>query len=63
MHLADALSFASDGELTVLAHSLGNAVAGNAIANHGLSVDHYFIVNGAVPLEAYDPDQTSNGSR
>ena len=51
-----------DANLTVLAHSLGNAVAGNAIANYGWNVDQYYIINGAITLEAYDASQTSNSS-
>ena len=56
------LTFTQNSGLTILAHSLGNVVAGNAIANHGLEVDQYFIINGAVPLEAYDSSQTANST-
>ncbi len=46
----------------MLAHSLGNSLAGSAIANHGLEVEQYYIINGAIPLQAYDSLQTSNSS-
>jgi hypothetical protein len=62
MQLRDALSFVGKSELTIVAHSLGNSVAGNAIAHHGLEVANYFIVNGAIALETYDPGQTGNSS-
>ena len=56
------LNFTQNSEFTVLAHSLGNSLVSNAIANHNLDVDHYYIINGAMPLEAYDKDQTRNSS-
>ncbi len=62
IRMVDALSFVNGSRLTLIAHSLGNSVAGNAIANHGLSVDNYYIVNGAIALEAYDPNQTLNSN-
>ena len=42
------------GEIAVLAHSLGNLVASQAIAAGGLSVSRYLMLNAAVPAEAYD---------
>jgi hypothetical protein len=56
------LSLPEDSDLTILAHSLGNSVAGSAIALHELSVSHYYIINGAIPLQAYDASQISNSS-
>lgn len=56
------LSFTQDSELTVLAHSLGNSVVSNAIANHGLKVKQYYMINCAMPIEAYDSAQTSHTS-
>lgn len=47
------------GEVVLIAHSLGNAVAGEAIARGGWKPDKYYMVNAAVPAEAYlaeDPD-------
>ncbi|MCC5846382.1 MAG: alpha/beta hydrolase, partial [Verrucomicrobia bacterium] len=58
--LADHMDFIpASANVTVLAHSLGNVLAGNAIANHGWQVDQYYMVNGASPLEAYDRDQST----
>ncbi|MDF3131216.1 hypothetical protein P0Y35_18550 [Kiritimatiellaeota bacterium B1221] len=39
---------------------MGNGVASQAIANYGLQVNQYIIINGAIALEAYDADQTDN---
>ncbi len=62
MKLRSELGFTQSSGLTLLAHSLGNSVASNAIANHGLKVTQYFIINGAIPLEAYDAYQVANSS-
>ncbi len=40
-------------EVVVIAHSLGNVVAGEAIARGGLTPSRYYMVNAAVPAEAY----------
>lgn len=56
------LGFTQESSLAVLAHSLGNSVVGNAIVNFGLKVDQYYMINGAIPIEAYDSEQTSNSS-
>ncbi len=42
------------GETTVLAHSLGNMVVCSAIQDHGFRPDRYFMLNAAVPVEAFD---------
>ena len=42
------------GDIAVLAHSLGNLVASQAIAAGGLAVSRYLMLNAAVPAEAYD---------
>ena len=42
------------GEMTVLAHSLGNMVVCSAIQDHGFLPDQYFMLNAAVPAEALD---------
>lgn len=47
----------------VAAHSLGNMMVSSAIAEHGLSVARYFMLNAAVPLEAYDPNAVTSSSR
>ena len=61
--LKNHLAFAGGANLTILAHSLGNSIAGSAIALHGLDVSHYYIINGAIPLQAYDEDQTDNSNK
>ncbi|ADE55728.1 hypothetical protein Caka_2713 [Coraliomargarita akajimensis DSM 45221] len=52
-HVASALKDLK-GEVTVAAHSLGNMVISSAIADHGFNPERYFLVNAAVPIEAYD---------
>ena len=39
---------------TFMAHSLGNMVVSSAVEDYGLDVDKYFMLNAAVPAEAYD---------
>jgi len=41
------------GDITVMAHSLGNVVVSNAIQNGGFLPNRYFMVNAAVATEAY----------
>ena len=45
------------GETTVLAHSLGNMVVSSAIQDHGFRPDRFFMLNAAVPAEAFDATQ------
>ncbi len=45
------------GETTLMAHSLGNMLASSAIQDCSLSVKNYFMLNAAVPAEAYDEKQ------
>jgi hypothetical protein len=42
------------GSKVIVAHSLGNMVVSSAIADHGMIVDKYIMLNAAVPVEAYD---------
>lgn len=50
------------GEKIVAAHSLGNMLVSSAIADHGLSVASYFMLNAAVPVEAYVPEDITDES-
>ena len=43
------------GVKSIAAHSLGNMVVSSAIADHGLSVANYFMIDAAVALESYSP--------
>ncbi|MCP4990692.1 MAG: alpha/beta hydrolase [Colwellia sp.] len=45
------------GDITIAAHSLGNMVLGQAIQQYGLTPNHYFMLNPAVPTEAYNASQ------
>ncbi len=42
------------GQTSILAHSLGNMVVSSAIQDHGYRPTQYFMLNAAVPAEAYD---------
>ena len=55
-HLRDYVDDLS-GEKIMMAHSLGNMVVSSAIADHGMGVGKYFMLNAAVPSEAYDTGQ------
>jgi len=48
------------GEKIMMAHSLGNMVVSSAIADHGMGVGKYFMLNAAVPAEAFDPSLWSD---
>jgi hypothetical protein len=50
------------GEKVIAAHSLGNMLVSSAIADHGMQVSAYFMLNAAVPMEAYDPDEVTDES-
>ena len=50
--LAGALGLNS-AHVTVAAHSLGNMVVGHAIQSGGFRPRNYFMINAAVPMEAY----------
>lgn len=45
------------GSTTVIAHSLGNMVVCSAIQDHGFRPDRFFMLNAAVPVEAFDATQ------
>ena len=56
---ASALKAACDalpGEKVLLAHSLGNMLTCAAIVRHGLQYSKYYMLNAAVPIEAFDAD-------
>ena len=42
------------GEKVIAGHSLGNMLVSSAITDHGMQVSSYFMLNAAVPMEAYD---------
>ncbi len=52
-YMSDALIPFSGPLTAIFAHSLGNLVASSAILDFGLNVGAYFLVNAAVPREAY----------
>ena len=46
---------------TVIAHSLGNIVVSSAINDSGLNIDHYIMLDAAMPMEAFDPSTFNQG--
>ena len=52
--LNQALGLPAGADVTVAAHSLGNVVVSQAIQSGGFSPSRYYMLNAAVPLEAYD---------
>lgn len=44
------------GRKTFIAHSLGNMLVSSAAVDHRLPYDRYYLLNAAVPQEAYDAD-------
>jgi pimeloyl-ACP methyl ester carboxylesterase len=42
------------GDITLAAHSLGNMLSSAAITKHGANVSKFFMLDAAVPMEAYD---------
>ena len=60
---APALSNAMEavqGPKWFLAHSLGNMLVSSAAVDHNLQYDRYYMLNAAVPMEAYDAEEASS---
>ncbi|MFM8905780.1 MAG: alpha/beta hydrolase [Verrucomicrobiota bacterium] len=55
---AQAAAAIRGGQVVLIAHSLGNVVAGEAVARGGWKPDKYYMVNAAVPAEAYTAENT-----
>ena len=51
---------ALSGEKIMLAHSLGNMLVSSAAKDHGLNYSKYYMLNAAVPIEAYNEDAYSS---
>lgn len=56
-YLANYLNTQVAGPKIVLAHSLGNMVVSSAIQDHGMTLSKYFMLNAAIPSEAFDSSQ------
>ncbi len=48
------------GEKTISAFSLGNVMVSSAIQDHGMQVSKYFLIDAAVPREAYSGSRTED---
>ncbi len=57
---ADLVRNLPGGRKYIMAHSLGNMMASAAIQDYGMSHDKYFLLNAAVPAEAYDASMATN---
>jgi hypothetical protein len=55
-HMTEALQAFAGPECSVFAHSLGNMLASSSILDFQLPAGNYFMINAAVPTEAYDGD-------
>jgi len=53
-YVKDGLASFCGPNTSVFAHSLANMLVSSAIEDYGMSVGQYFMVNAAVPAEAYD---------
>ncbi len=63
---APALKTACDalvGDKVVLAHSLGNMLVSEAATHYGLVYSKYYMLNAAVPMEAYDEGAVADKMR
>jgi hypothetical protein len=61
--LKNALDFTGGADVTIAAHSLGNVVVSHAIQSRGYSPTRYFMINAAVPIEAYDLESVDVAQR
>jgi hypothetical protein len=62
-YLASAVNGLQGGKVVISAHSLGNILVGSAICNQGLNAEQYFMLNAAVPREAYSTSHSENDRR
>lgn len=63
--LDTALNFAGavnnlSGTKTIIAHSLGNMIVAKAAKDHFLSYNKFYMLNAAVPVEAFDIDSSAD---
>jgi hypothetical protein len=58
--LATLVNGLSGGGKVVAGHSLGNMIMGSAICDKGLNAEKYFLLNAAVPREAYFPNHIND---
>lgn len=59
--LKDELAFTDGADVTIAAHSLGNMVVSHAIQSGGFTPSRYYLINAAVPIEAYAPGDVGPG--
>jgi hypothetical protein len=60
--LKDVISSYGPG-VTVAAHSLGNMLVGSAIHDCGARPENYYMIDAAVPKEAYDPSEADDSAQ
>lgn len=59
--LKSELAFTDSADVTIAAHSLGNMVVSHAIQSGGFTPSRYYLINAAVPIEAYAPGDVGPG--
>ena len=59
-NLVDTVASLPGTNKVMLAHSLGNMLVSSAAVDHDLQYDRYYMLNAAVPMEAYDADAFSS---
>ncbi len=58
-NLVDTVASLPGTNKVMLAHSLGNMLVSSAAVDHGLQYDRYYMLNAAVPMEAYTTNVVS----
>ena len=59
-NLVDTVAALPGTNKVMLAHSLGNMLVSSAAVDHKLKYDRYYMLNAAVPMEAYDADSSTS---
>ena len=59
-NLVDTVASLPGTNKVMLAHSLGNMLVSSAAVDHNLQYDRYYMLNAAVPMEAYDAEEASS---
>ena len=59
-NLVDTVASLPGTNKVMLAHSLGNMLVSSAAVDHNLQYDRYYMLNAAVPMEAYDVDSSTS---
>lgn len=61
--LGSKLALPAGADVTIAAHSLGNMLVSHAIQSGGFAPTRYYMINAAVPIEAYDLNAVDDDQR